>query len=201
MKPLAKLGLAASIVVGLAPSAHAEQVRRADAATQRVLADRVVAVVGDRFILASELDERVAVLVKFGDETPEKPDARWKAEARVALLRAMIDETLVLRDLEYRKITVTEADILRAMANAAERAKRTEADLFAEATAKGLTREEYLGEIRRWVTTSRWTREVVIPRLDPKIASDPKMFEPGIEVRRREILDDLRRRTFIEVRQ
>lgn len=192
---LAAIAGIAGAALLLVPSARAEQ------NTRRALADRVVAVVGDRFILSSEVEERVAVLAKFGEPANETHDARWKVEARAALLRLMIDETLVLRDLERRNITISDAEISRAVASAAERAKRTEADLLAEAIAKGLTKEEYLGEIRRWVATSRWTREAVIPRLDPKIASDPKLFEPGVEVRRREILDDLRRRTFIEVRQ
>lgn len=197
MKPSRLVALAwiAGAVLTLAPSAHAEQ------DTRRALADRVVAVVGDRFVLASELDERVTLFAKFGETSNETHDARWKVEARAALLRLMIDETLVLRDLERRNITISDAEISRAVASAAERAKRTEADLLAEATAKGVTKEEFVGEIRRWVVTNRWTREAVIPRLDPKIANDPKLFEPGVEVRRREILDDLRRRTFIEVRQ
>lgn len=186
--------LAATLSFGIALPARAEQT------TKRVRADRVAAVVGDRFILASEVEERVTLFGKLADETHDPRDPRWRAEARTALLRLMIDETLVLRDLERRNITISDTDIKRAMASAAERGNRSEADLFAEATTKGLTREEYLGEIRRWIATSRWTREAVIPRLDPKIAADPKMFEPGVEVRRREILDDLRRRTFIEVR-
>ncbi len=131
--------LAARILV--APSAPAE------AATL----ERVVAVVGERPILLSELRQRArpfSVQIALNAQGDAQRNAAESTMMR-ELLQRMIDERLEEQAAEKAGIKVTSDEIDRALAGVAEQAKMSVRELVNEAHRKGLDEQGYRDELRR----------------------------------------------------
>lgn len=84
----------------------------APAWAQRQLVDRVVAVVNNEAITQSELELYLRPLYETFKQQYEGPElARQLADARLKLLKQMIEDRLVFQEAEAQKLTVDEAEI------------------------------------------------------------------------------------------
>ncbi|MBP9114553.1 MAG: SurA N-terminal domain-containing protein, partial [Polyangiaceae bacterium] len=137
---LARTGIALAAVLTLAAPAHA------------VIVERIVAVVGERPILLSDLRKRAKpVLVQIyaqkaaggQDQTAQEPQLMKE------LLQRMVDERLVEQTAEKQKKTITVDEIDKILKQRADSLKLTVAQLIGEARKQGLSEQEYRDEIRR----------------------------------------------------
>lgn len=122
-------------------------------AAQAVIVERVVAVVGDRPVLLSELRRRakpnlIAMFLSVPD--PSKQAAGENEVYRDALNR-MIDEQLVEQAAQKGHLAVSVDEIDRAIVQKAGQLGIGIADLVAEAKREGLSEQDYRDEIRRQI--------------------------------------------------
>jgi peptidyl-prolyl cis-trans isomerase SurA len=146
------LGLA---VLGLAPHADA------------LIVERVVAVVGDRPILLSELRTRAKpnLLRLMASQRDANFHAAAETEIYKEFLTRMIDERLMEAAAEKARMTVTPEDIDRGIQNIAGNAKITVKDLLGEVRRQGLTEQDFRDEIRRQILEGKLTELRVRPRV------------------------------------
>ena len=112
--------------------------------------DRIVAVVGDRPILLSEVEEELLVLQSQGQQLPT--DSAGRNTLRRQVLERMVDEEVLYQKARQdTTITVTDADVQNAVDEQARRVRSqfpTETEFRAQLSAAGFgTPEEY----RRWL--------------------------------------------------
>lgn len=119
-----------------------------------VIVDRVVAVIGDRPILLSELRTRAKpFLIQVQQRVPPGPQ-QSAAESQVLkeLIEKLIDEELETQAADKAKITVTSEEIDNAIRNVAASQGLAPADLIREARIRsGLSEQDYRDEIRRQI--------------------------------------------------
>ena len=143
VRPLALLLVAAaSLAPGLARAA---------------IVERVVAVVGERPILLSELRQRARPhLYRIAAQTSD-PTQQAAAESELfrELLTRMIDERLEEQAADKAHITVTPDEVDAGIRQVATQAKLTPKDLVNEAKKQGLSEQDYRDEIRRQVVEGK----------------------------------------------
>jgi peptidyl-prolyl cis-trans isomerase SurA len=115
------------------------------------IVERVVAVVGDRPILLSELRHRgrpflFRILVTTPNATQQ---AAAETEMMRDLLNRMIDDRLEEQAADKARIVVTAEEIDNAIRNVAAQARVRPSDLIGEAKRQGLSEQDYRDEIRR----------------------------------------------------
>ncbi|HVY45849.1 MAG TPA: peptidylprolyl isomerase [Minicystis sp.] len=140
------LGLAAAVAVAVAVGAPRP--------ARAVIVERVVAVVGDRPILLSELEARTRPFrIQIVQKVPPGPQrAAANDQINREMLQKMIDEELEQQAAEHSHIAVTSDEVDNAFKNIAASQNLTVADLFREArTRSGLAEQDYRDEIRRQI--------------------------------------------------
>jgi peptidyl-prolyl cis-trans isomerase SurA len=118
-----------------------------------VVVERVVAVVGDRPILKSELHARARpFLIQIAQHVPPGPQ-QAAAESTVfqELLQKMVDEELEIQAADKAKITVSSDEIDSALHNVAAAQGISVGELMKGAVKSGLTELEYREEMRRQI--------------------------------------------------
>jgi peptidyl-prolyl cis-trans isomerase SurA len=117
------------------------------------IVERVVAVVGERPILLSELRLRARPhLFRIAMSTPNPTQqAAQESEMFRELLNRMIDERLEEQAADKAHLTVTPEEVDNGIRQVAAQAKLAPKDLVAEAKRQGLTEQDYRDEIRRQV--------------------------------------------------
>ena len=125
----------------------------AAADAQASIVERVVAVVGERPILLSELRHRgrphqYRIVAQIPD-----PARQTAAETEMfrELLNRMIDDRLEEQAADKAHLTVTPEEVDGALKNVAANAKISVRDLVGEARKQGLTEQDYRDEIRRQI--------------------------------------------------
>ncbi|XXX78762.1 peptidylprolyl isomerase [Sorangium sp. So ce134] len=156
-----------------------------------VVSERIVAVVGDRAILLSDLRQRARpFLLQIQARVP--PGAQQAAaESQVLreLIQKMVDEELESQAAERANVRVTSDEIENAFRNIAAAEQTTVEQLFRMArTSSGLTEQEYRDEIRRQILEGKMLQlrvkgRVRITEQDVLSAYDRMVRE---ELRRRE---------------
>ena len=137
--------LAGAVFVG----ATAVAPRPAEAA----IVERIVAVVGERPILLSELRQRARPhLVRIALST-QNPSQQAAAESEMfrELLTRLIDERLEEQAADKAHLTVTPEEVDNGIRQVAAQARIDPKQLVAEAKRQGLTEQDYRDEIRRQV--------------------------------------------------
>ena len=118
---------------------------------EAALVERIVAVIGDKAILLSDLRDRAQPgLYQIYRSVP--PGAQRNAaisQLYRALLDRLVDEELELRAAQQSKITVSAKEIDEAMERVATQNKLTVPALIAEAQKGGLDERSYRDELRR----------------------------------------------------
>jgi peptidyl-prolyl cis-trans isomerase SurA len=117
------------------------------------IVERVVAVVGERPILLSELRHRARPFLYRILATTPSPTQQAAAETEMfrELLNRMIDDRLEEQAADKAHLTVTPEEVDAAMRNVAASARIQVKDLLAEAKKQGLSEQDYRDEIRRQV--------------------------------------------------
>lgn len=118
---------------------------------QASIVERVVAVVGDRPILLSELRQRGRPhMIRISMQAPN-PSQQAAAETEMyrELLSRMVDERLEEGAADKARLTVTADEVDTGIRQVAAQAKLTANDLVNEAKRQGLSEQDYRDEIRR----------------------------------------------------
>jgi peptidyl-prolyl cis-trans isomerase SurA len=117
------------------------------------IVERIVAVVGERPILLSELRQRARphlFRIQLSTQDPSQQAAQESGMFR-DLLNRMIDERLEETAADKAHLTVTPEEVDNGIRQVAAQAKLSPKELVAEAKRQGLTEQDYRDEIRRQV--------------------------------------------------
>jgi peptidyl-prolyl cis-trans isomerase SurA len=160
------------------------------APARAIVVERVVAVIGDRPILLSELRMRARpFLIQIAQKVPPGPQ-QAAAESQVfkELIEKMIDDELETQAADRAKITVTSDEIDAAMKNIAAGQNLTVADLVRGAQRSGLTEQDYRTELRRQILEGKMLQLRVKGRVRITEEDVKAMYERTVrdERRRRE---------------
>jgi peptidyl-prolyl cis-trans isomerase SurA len=137
----------AAAVLGSAAAAHA------------TIVERVVAVIGERPVLWTELLHRAVaqrVEIRLQTNDPNVVSVQ-EQEMYKELLQAMIDERLIEQQADKAHINVTPEEIDRGIANVAAQAQSqqqrpiTSQDVLAEARRRGLSEQDFRDQVRRQI--------------------------------------------------
>jgi peptidyl-prolyl cis-trans isomerase SurA len=128
---------------------------------QATVVERVVAVIGDRAILLSDLKSRAQpFLVQVTQGVP--PGAQRNAaisQVYKGVLDKIVDEELEERAAIQAKITITSKEIDEAIARVAQQNQLTPQKLLAEAARTGITEQQYRDELRRQLLQAKLVNE------------------------------------------
>lgn len=119
-----------------------------------VVVERVVAVVGDRPILLSELRQRAKpFLLQVQAKVPPGPQqAAAESQVLKELIQKVIDEELEVQAADKAKVTVTMEELDAAIKNVAQSQRMSVPELIHEARLRsGMSEQEYREEIRRQI--------------------------------------------------
>jgi peptidyl-prolyl cis-trans isomerase SurA len=136
---VAAFAVAASLALGAVQPARAS------------IVERIVAVVGERPILLSELRQRARPHLARIAMTTQNPSQQAAAESEMfrELLNRMIEERLEESAADKAHLTVTPEDVDNGIRQVAAQAKLSARDVIAEAKRSGLSEQDYRDEIRR----------------------------------------------------
>ena len=137
--------LATAIVAGALAAA---------APARAVMVEYIVAVVGDRPILYTELRSRARpFLLQIAAKVPPGPQqAAAESQVMKELIQTMVDEELEVQAAEKAKVTVTADEIDNALHNIAAAQGLATSDLLHEAArSTGMSEVDYRDEIRRQI--------------------------------------------------
>ena len=136
---------ASGLLLGLATTALV-------AAAHAVVVERIVAIVGDRAVLLSELRDRARPFLEQIQQKVPPGAQQAAAESQVLkdLVAKIVEEELESQAAAKAHVVVTDAEIDGALANVAQSQGITPAQLVHEAeTRTGLREREYREELRR----------------------------------------------------
>lgn len=158
------------------------------APARAVVVERIVAVVGDRPILLSDLRLRARpFLLQIQQRVP--PGAqRAAAESKMFsdLIERMIEEELEAQAAERANITVTSEEIENAFRNIASSQGLTVEQLFAEARKTGLGEQDYRDEIKRQILEGKMLQLRVKGRVRVTEDDVRSMFERMVREERKQ---------------
>jgi peptidyl-prolyl cis-trans isomerase SurA len=124
---------------------------------QATVVERVVAVVGERAILMSDLRTRATpYLGRIQQELPS--DAHRAAaitQLHKQLVQQLVDEELIARAARRAKILIDEKEVTTALERVAKQNNITVARLLEEAEANGMKESQYRDELRRQILEAR----------------------------------------------
>jgi parvulin-like peptidyl-prolyl isomerase len=120
--------------------------------------DRIVAVVNQDVILASEVARRVAPL----SPGPGKPPP---AGAERQVLEQMIDEALLTQEAVRARIEVPNADVEGAIQQIKQQNQLDDAGLLKALAAQGYTLELYREDLRQQILRLRAINQIIRPRV------------------------------------
>ena len=143
----APLRLAVTLAVAAAALSCAPRPARA------AIVERVVAVIGDRPILLSELRKRAKpFLLQIASRLPPGPQqAAAETQVLKELIEKMIDDELEGQAADKGKVSVTADEIDAALRNIATAQSMTIPELVKSASRSGLTEQDYRDELRRQI--------------------------------------------------
>ncbi len=146
-------GLGLGLVAGVGGIAPFGFERTADAA----IVERVVAVIGERPILMSELRHRARPhLIAIAEKNPTAAQqAAAESEKIRELLGRMIDDRLEEMAADKARISVSAEEVDNGIKNVAASQRLSVPDLLSEASRQGLSEQDYRDEIRRQLLEGR----------------------------------------------
>ncbi len=175
----------------------------APARAEPVVVDRIVAVVGPRPLLLSELRARAAPLVaKLDPQPPLSPAARAKAERALVdeVLQHLIDAELVAQAAVRAGVEVTSAEIDAGLSRVAAQNRMSVREVLVLAEKQGFSEALYREEIARQIREVKMLRFRPIPAGEKVEGLDDRGRLEVLERVRRTWLAELRRATYVEIR-
>ena len=152
-----------------------------------VVVERVVAIIGDKPILLSELRTKARPwMLEIQKKVPAGAQrAAAESETYKQLIEKMIDEELEGQAAEKAHITVSSEEIDNALKNSAAVQGTTVAALYKEAKSKGLSDQDFRDEIRRQVLEGKLLLLRVKGRVRITDEDVKSMFERTVREERR----------------
>ena len=153
-----------------------------------VVVERVVAVVGDRPILLSELRSRAKpFLLQVQAKVPPGPQqAAAESQVLKELIQKVIDEELETQAADKAKVTVTMEELDGAIKNVAGQQNMSVPELIREARLRsGMTEQEYREEIRRQILEGKMLQLRVKGRVRITEEDVKAMYEKTLREERR----------------
>jgi peptidyl-prolyl cis-trans isomerase SurA len=136
-------------------------------AAEASIIERVVAVVGERPILLSDLRKRAHPFLVHIYTTTQNPTQQAAQETDMfrELLDRMIDDRLEESAADKAHVNVTTEEIDRGLKNKADSINLSVRELLVEAKRQGLTEQDYRDEIRRQVLEGKLVQLRVLSRV------------------------------------
>jgi parvulin-like peptidyl-prolyl isomerase len=135
-------------------------------AGKRVVVERVVAVVNDAIVLASELESRMLpVRGEVAQIADPKERERRLSKLTSQALDEMVNEELMVQAAEAAKIEVESSEIQAAMDEIKTNNNLDDAGLAQVLAAQGLTMSGYRQELRRQILRLRAVNQLVAPKV------------------------------------
>lgn len=119
------------------------------------LVDRIVAVVGDSVVLASDVKEQIERRRAFGEPVPDDPEGLAALERQE--LQALVNELVIIQAAERDSLIIPEEDVqaqVQAAVSEQERNLGGRAQFEAALTAEGMTLQQYRRMIEQSVRRS-----------------------------------------------
>lgn len=162
---------ATTLAAVLAPAAVAQQ------APEEALIDRVVAVVGDSVVLASQVEEQLLRLAASGQELPQDP--AMLAELRREMLDPLINQLLLVQAAERDSVIVSSGDVtaqVDAEIQQRQRALGGPAAFQAALRESGLNELEFRrmmeNDLRQTMMVQQYIAKVQQERRPPPVTTD-----------------------------
>jgi peptidyl-prolyl cis-trans isomerase SurA len=164
------------------------------------IVERVVAVIGERPVLWTELLHRAAatrVQIRMQARDPNVISAQ-EQEMYKELLEHMIDERLEEQQADRAHIHVTPEEIDRAVTNIATQAQQTQgrpvtaADVLAEVHRRGLSEQDFRDEIRRQILEGKL--------IELRVRSRVRVSEQDAHTAYQHWVADLKQQQLVDVR-
>lgn len=172
--------VAAGVLAGAATPARA------------VVVERVVAVIGDRPILLSELRKRARpFLLQIASRLPPGPQqAAAESQIYKELIQKMIDDELETQAADKAHISVTSDEIDTALRNIATSQGLSIPELVKSASRSGLSEQDYREELRRQILEGKMLQLRVKGRVRITEEDVKAMYE-------RTVKEELKRREYV----
>jgi parvulin-like peptidyl-prolyl isomerase len=167
MLPLRRL-LVVFVLLALPSAALADTPKKPSSpnAGKKVIVERVVAIVNDAVILASELDARmVPVRTEAAQIADPKERERRLAKLTSQTLDEMVSEELIVQAAEAAKVEVEGSEVQAALDEIKEQNKLDDAGLAQVLAAQGYTMANYKQELRRQLLRLRAQNQLVAPKV------------------------------------
>ena len=135
--------------------------------SRAAIVERVVAVVGERPILLTDLRKRARPFISqiYAQQLDPTHRAGQETQMYRDLLNRMIDDRLEEQAADKSRISVSSDEIDRGMRQKAEQLNLPLKDLLAEAGRQGLSEQDYREEVRRQLLEGKLIQLRVIPRV------------------------------------
>lgn len=160
----------------------------APARAEAIVVERVVAVVGEKAVLQSDLRERARpFLVQLYAQLPPGPQ-RAASESKIfgQLLDKMVDEELELLAADRANVTVSSEDIDTSIRNIARLGRMSVQGLYDDVKrTTGMSEQEYRQEIRRQVMEGKLLNRLVQDRIRLTEQEVEAMYQRVVEQERR----------------
>jgi parvulin-like peptidyl-prolyl isomerase len=138
----------------------------AKASGKAYLLERVVAVVNDAIILASELDVRLLPMLPDLEGIEDEGERMRRLEKlRLQTLEDMINEELIVQAAAEAKIEVEPKEVDAALAEIKQQNKLSDADFEEAVAAQGFTMSAYKADLRRQLTRLKAVNALVRERV------------------------------------
>lgn len=153
-------------LVGFVATANAQERPRSPNAGRKVVVERVVAVINDSIILASELEAR---LVAVRGEAMQIADPRER-ERRLSKLTSqvldeMVNEELIVQAAQEAKVEVDSSEVQAALDEIKQNNNLDDEGLKAALAAQGYTLSNYKNDLRRQIMRLRAVNQLVAPKV------------------------------------
>jgi peptidyl-prolyl cis-trans isomerase SurA len=148
-----------------APAAPAPKAKSPNTG-KKLVVERVVAVVNDAIILASELDARMIAVQGQANQIAEpKERERRLAKLSSQALEDMVNEELIVQAAESSKIEVEASEVQAAIDEIKQQNNLDDAGFAQVLAAQGFTLANYKHEIRRQLLRFRAVNQLVAPKV------------------------------------
>jgi peptidyl-prolyl cis-trans isomerase SurA len=151
---------------GPAQAAPPTPKKKSPNAGRKVVVERVVAIVNDAIILASELDARmVPVRNEAAQIADPKERERRLAKLTTQVLDEMVSEELIVQAAEAAKVEVEASEVQAAMDEIKQQNNLDDAGLAQVLAAQGYNLNNYKQELRRQLLRLRAQNQLVAPKV------------------------------------
>jgi len=152
--------VAIALVVSGAAAVFTSLLIGAPRSAEAALVERIVAVVGEKAILLTDLRERsLPLLLRVHASVPEGPQrTATVSQVYQTVLQRMVDEELEDQAADKSGITVTAQEIDEALARVSAQNKLTVNQVLVEAKRSGLSVQGYRDELRRQLLQAKMTQ-------------------------------------------